>query len=302
MNWDRVERLIGAGNLAVLAQKKVAVIGCGSGGGFVALGLAMSGVGSFILVDDDVLEETNIVRHVADRRYLGQPKADAVADLIRQRNPNAKVETRIGRLEANFDALEGVDLVISGIDNEPSKYVLNEAALARSLTTVYAGVYQRGEGGDVVIIHPYDGACYACWAEQVRDDLNSTKPEETAELDYGMIGKDGTLDAEPGLWLHVTRVAGAQAEIALNELLRETDAYRPLPGSTLILANTALEILEGQMSLPYSSVWVTIPRSPTCLVCGGHYAADNALEADDSAVSVEDLFRQAGLSVDDQDE
>ena len=81
MTWDRVERLIGADNLAILAGKKVVVVGCGSGGGFVALSLAMSGVGNFVLIDDDVLEESNIMRHVADRRYLGQPKAEAVAAL-----------------------------------------------------------------------------------------------------------------------------------------------------------------------------------------------------------------------------
>ena len=103
MSWDRVERLIGSDNLARLAEKRVAVIGLGSGGGFVALTLAMSGVGHFVLIDDDTLEETNIVRHVADRRYLGQPKVEAVADLIRQRNPNADVKTVIGLIEEHKD-------------------------------------------------------------------------------------------------------------------------------------------------------------------------------------------------------
>ncbi|MBZ0287141.1 MAG: ThiF family adenylyltransferase, partial [Anaerolineae bacterium] len=102
MSWDRVERLIGSDNLARLAHKRVAVVGLGSGGGLVALHLAMTGVGRFVLIDDDLLEETNIVRHVADRRYLGQPKAEAVADLIRQRNPNAEVDVRVGRIEQHM--------------------------------------------------------------------------------------------------------------------------------------------------------------------------------------------------------
>ena len=46
------------------------------------------------------------------------------------------------------------------------------------------------------------------------------------ELDYGMIGADGTLEAEPGLWLHVVRVASVQADMALNELLNGTEIYR----------------------------------------------------------------------------
>jgi len=83
MNFDRVERLIGSDNLGLLKTKRVGVVGLGSGGGFVALTLAMSGVGKFVLVDDDILENTNIARHVADSRYIGRPKAEAVAELIR---------------------------------------------------------------------------------------------------------------------------------------------------------------------------------------------------------------------------
>jgi molybdopterin/thiamine biosynthesis adenylyltransferase len=297
MTWDRVQRLLGGDNLARLATKKVAVIGCGSGGSFAALALAMSGVGAFALIDDDILEPTNIVRHAADARYLGQHKAHAVADLIRQRNPAAHVDVEIGRFEDHPDILEGVDLVVSGIDNEPSKYVLNQACLSRNLTAVYAGVYERGEGGDVAVIEPYITPCYACWAAQLRDDMASAKTDESAELDYGMIGKEGTLDAEPGLWLHVTRIAGAQADIALNQLLRGTPIWRALPGNTVILANAALEIVEGVTSLPYSAVWATIERDPDCLVCGDHVRAE--LHDDDSrgALSLDALMRDAGLTL-----
>ena len=91
MTWDRVERLLGSRNLELLAQKRVGVVGLGSGGGFVALSLAMSGVGKFVLIDDDTLEAINVVRHVADLRDVGLPKPEAVADLIRQRNPQAEI-------------------------------------------------------------------------------------------------------------------------------------------------------------------------------------------------------------------
>lgn len=299
MTWDRVERLIGADNLAILAAKKVVVVGCGSGGGFVALSLAMSGVGNFVLVDDDVLEESNIMRHVADRRYLGQPKAEAVADLIRQRNPAATIELRIGRIEDHLDALDGADLLISGVDGENSKYIINEACLAHRLTAVYAGVYERGEGGDVNIIYPYNGACYACWADQLREDLGAVKADENNELDYGMIGKEGTLEAEPGLWLHVTRVAGVQADMALNELLSDSAVHRPLPGNTVILANTSIEIIDGETSLPHTAVWVTIDRNPQCLVCGDAMKTNTqSLEDEQSHLSLEDLMSETGLELD----
>src|SRR5512134_1334161 len=106
MTWDRIERLIGADNLQKLAQKRVGIVGLGSGGGFVAQSLAMSGIGKFVLIDDDTLETANVVRHVADRREVGRPKVEAVADLIRQRNPNAEIVSYVGRIESHLDALD----------------------------------------------------------------------------------------------------------------------------------------------------------------------------------------------------
>jgi molybdopterin/thiamine biosynthesis adenylyltransferase len=301
MSWDRVERLIGSDNLGRLAHKRVAVIGLGSGGGFVAVTLAMSGVGKFVLIDDDVLEATNVVRHVADRRYLGQPKVEAVADLIRQRNPRAEVKTMQGRVEDHIDALEGVDLIVVGVDGENPKYAINQVSLNQLIPAVYAGVYERGEGGDVVIIHPYEGPCYACWAAELRDELASVKNFGERELDYGMIGESGTLEAEPALWLHVTRVAGAQADMALNELLRGSAVHKDMPGNTVILANTALEIIDGQMSLPYTAVWATVDRNPACLICGDHFRQQEA-EAAESSVSLDDLMQSTGMMVDDEKE
>jgi molybdopterin/thiamine biosynthesis adenylyltransferase len=279
--WDRVERLIGAENLKRLSEAHVAVIGVGSGGGFVALSLAMSGVGHFTLVDMEALEPQNLVRHVADARYLGVNKAEAVADLIRQRNPDATIRVIADDVTAHPDALDGVDLMIVGVDGENTKYKLNELALARNIPAVYAGVYARGEGGDVCVIRPYDGPCYACWAAELREGIN-TGPVE--ELDYGQLADDkGTLAAEPGLWVHVVRVAGAQTDIALTLLMPE---FRPaLPANTLVMANAALEIIEGQTTPPHGALWVNIARDPECLVCGNQLHDAAAISLDDLAAS-----------------
>lgn len=276
--WDRVERLIGAENLKRLNEAHVAVIGVGSGGGFVALSLAMSGVGRFTLIDMEVLEPGNLVRHVADSRYLGVNKAEAVADLIRQRNPDAKVRVIQGDVTEHVEALDGANLMIVGVDGEGTKYKLNELALARNLPTIYAGVYARGEGGDVCVIRPYDGPCYACWAAELREGIN-TGPVE--ELDYGQIGESGTLKGEPGLWVHVTRVAAAQTDIALTLLL--PDLRPPLPANTLVMANAALEIIEGQTTPPHGALWVNIARDPNCLVCGDRLQSAGELSLDDLA-------------------
>jgi molybdopterin/thiamine biosynthesis adenylyltransferase len=281
--WDRVERLLGHDALAQLAKKSVAIVGLGSGGGFVALSLAMSGVGRFVLIDDDEVALTNVVRHVADLRDVGRPKVEAVADLIKHRNSSAQVETVVGRIEDHTAELKDVDLVVVGVDGELVKYTINEVCRAESHPAIYAGVYERGEGGDVVLIHPDHGPCYACWARQLREDVAAQSAKETtdpgeADLDYGMIGPDGTIAAEPGLWLHVVRVASAQADMALNELLEGQSNHRELPANTVILANVAMEILEGVTAPPYSAQWVNVERDPKCMVCGDEASREMSLD------------------------
>jgi molybdopterin/thiamine biosynthesis adenylyltransferase len=266
-NWNRVERLLGEDAMQHLSQQTVGVIGLGSGGGYVALALAMSGVKNFILIDDDVLEDANIVRHVADNRYVGQPKVEAVTDLIKQRNPDAVIRTVHGRIEDHIELLDEMDVLAVGVDGEGSKFLINEAALEHDLIAVYAGVYERGEGGDVVTIRPYRGPCYACWAETLREGYAMPDPNDV-DLDYGQRRPDGTIAAEPGLWLDVVRIANTQTTIVLNVLLEGTSVERPLPANTVILASRPLEIIEGQITPPFGVEWVDISRNANCLVCG----------------------------------
>ncbi len=284
MGWDRVAHLLGDDVLAFLRTQTAGIVGLGSGGSFVAVSLAMSGVGRFVLIDDDVLEPANVVRHAADLRSVGRPKVEAVADLIKQRNPAAQIQAVVGRVEDHLELLQGADVVVAGVDKEAPKYDINQVCIEHGLPAVYAGVYERGEGGDVCIIYPDEGPCYACWAEHLREGL--ADPASDEELDYGMIGPDGTLAAEPGLWIHVVRVAATQSDMALNHLLEDTSIHRKFPANTVILANTYLEIYEGRLALPYTAEWVSVPRNPECLVCGTLHREGDAGE---HGVSLDDL-------------
>lgn len=288
--WERVERLIGSDNLELLAQKKVGVVGLGSGGGFVAVSLAMSGVQNLVLVDNDEIEAGNVTRHVADLRYVGVNKAEAVADLIRHRNPNVNIDVREGLIEDHWDIMDDVDILVVAVDNEQVKYAINEKCLELRLSASYAGVYERGEGGDHVIIKPFDGPCYACWADATRVGIQvSMNP--AGELDYGMIGDRGTLEAEPGLWVNVTKVAGIQTDLILNELLRGTDVHDEMPANTIIVTNNYMDIIEDELSEPHTGIWIEIQRDPDCLVCGERLKQGVSMLAqeDEGGISLDDL-------------
>jgi molybdopterin/thiamine biosynthesis adenylyltransferase len=274
-DWDRVQRLFGHDILQQLTTQTVGIIGLGSGGGYVAVSLAMCGVGKFILMDDDVLDAHNIVRHVADQRDIGRLKVDVVADLILQRNPQAQIRVfpeRFEATESQVHLLDEMDVLAVGVDGEGAKFLLNQACLAHDLIAVYAGVYERGEGGDVTIIQPHSGGpCYACWASTLREGHITPAPNALNDLDYGQRRPDGTIAAEPGLWLDVVRIANTQANMVLNILLAGTKVERILPANTVIMANQPLEILTGKLTSPFSAEWVDIPRDPECLVCSAYY-------------------------------
>ena len=83
--------------------------------------------------------------------------------------------------------------------------------------------------------------------------------------------------------------------MALNLLMEGFDVHRKMPGNTVVLANTWLEIFAGHTALPYGAEWVDVTRNPDCLVCG------SARAAGEEAVSLDDLINLGHASYE-QDE
>ena len=93
--FERLELLIGNEQVSRLHNSKVAVFGVGGVGGYVAEALARSGVGSFVLVDNDVVSVTNLNRQIiALHSTIGKYKVDVMADRILDINPDADIEVK----------------------------------------------------------------------------------------------------------------------------------------------------------------------------------------------------------------
>ena len=105
--------------------------------------------------------------------------------------------------------------------------------------------------------------------------------------------------AEPGLWVNVTKVAGIQTDLIINELLRGTSVHEEMPANTLIVANTYMDIIEGQESDPHTGIWIEIARDPDCLVCGERLKQSVSVLAqeDTGSISLDDLAA-SGLTTD----
>ena len=93
--FERLELLIGSEAIDKLKNSKVAIFGVGGVGGYVTEALARSGVGSFVLVDNDVVSVTNLNRQIiALHSTVGRSKVEVMAERIRDINPDAKVELK----------------------------------------------------------------------------------------------------------------------------------------------------------------------------------------------------------------
>ncbi len=123
--FSRFEMLVGQEAVEKLAQSRVAVFGVGGVGSFVVEGLARSGVGKFILVDDDLICLTNLNRQIhATTKTIGRPKVAVMKERILDINPNAEVETHqlFYLPETAGQLLDGrIDYIVDAIDTVTAK-------------------------------------------------------------------------------------------------------------------------------------------------------------------------------------
>lgn len=133
-NWKhRTELIIGADGVARLSGSSVAVVGLGGVGSACAEALARAGVGKLILVDGDVVSETNINRQIiAFTDNIGRPKAEVMAERVRRINPECEVVPEACWIERSNvgDLLHlGLDYLADAIDSIDAKLDLIEACL-----------------------------------------------------------------------------------------------------------------------------------------------------------------------------
>jgi molybdopterin/thiamine biosynthesis adenylyltransferase/rhodanese-related sulfurtransferase len=154
---------IGAEGQQRLLDAKVLLLGAGGLGSPTALYLAAAGVGTLGIVDDDVVDTSNLQRqviHTTDR--VGTPKVDSAEVAIRALNPDVKVRKYQTRIDASniMEIIEGYDVIVDGVDNFPTRYLLNDASVRLKIPVVSASIL--GFDGQLSVFKPYEGPCYRC--------------------------------------------------------------------------------------------------------------------------------------------
>lgn len=272
--FSRIAQLFDVG---MLGGARVLVAGCGSGGGQVALQLAMSGIGNFDLFDADALEMENIIRHVCGLRYVGQRKVDALADLLLDRNPLLKITKHDIDLMAAPNLAEEIrqsSVVVLATDNEPSRYHLNKLCVETQTPFVVGRVFTRGIGGEVFRYLPGRSGCLAClegllertkYREGIREvDVAS---EEEREKMYGM--EIPEIKDSPGLNVDIAFIASFHTSFVLDAIghgLSERPKFMtPIDCDYIVWGNRPVH----PFTKPFELQRIMIHPQESCLVCSG---------------------------------
>ena len=235
-------REIGGPGQKKLREATVLVVGAGGLGSPALMYLAAAGVGKLVVVDDDVVDASNLQRLViyTTAKGSGRPKVDSARAAIAGLNPNVAVEARRMRLdEMNAEELvAGVDLVLDGSDNFATRYLVNRVAVKLRVPLVAAAITQWE--GQLSLYDPAHGTpCYEC--------VFPTPPAP------GMVPSC----AEAGVVAPLPGIMGA---------MMATEAIKELTG--------AGETLRGRLMVHdalYAETRVfQIARREDCPVCGEH--------------------------------
>lgn len=165
---ERYSRHIILKEVGGIGQKKirgarVLIIGAGGLGSPSAFYLTAAGVGKLGLVDNDVVELSNLQRQILHTTTdLGRPKIDSAEEKLLSLNPEVQVITHQTRIQADniLKILDGYDIVVEGSDNFPTKFLVNDACVFLQKPLVTAGILQFY--GQIQTILPGQGPCYRC--------------------------------------------------------------------------------------------------------------------------------------------
>jgi molybdopterin/thiamine biosynthesis adenylyltransferase len=227
-----------------LAHARVLVVGVGGLGAPAVLALAAAGVGTLGLVDPDAVELSNLHRQpLYDDADLGRPKVAAAAERLAALAPGLRLETWRERFgPARADLVEGFDVVLDGTDSIAAKFAVNDAAVARGVPLVHAGVL--GFRAQMMTVLPGATACYRCIFE-----------EEPPAGDVPSCEQAGVLGP-------VTALAGT---------LQAAEAIRLLIGAPAAFAGRllAIDLRAGTQRI------VALAPNPRCPACAALGAADS---------------------------
>jgi adenylyltransferase/sulfurtransferase len=238
----RYERNIKIPLIGVEGQKKlknasVLVVGVGGLGSASGFYLAAAGIGRLGLVDNDVIESSNLNRQIMhSHKKLGMLKVESAKKILRELNPDLEVDVYPISFEMKSapEIIQKYDMVVDGTDNFETRYLINQLCVQYGKPYIYGAVFQFS--GQVSVFHAGQGPCFQCVFHQM-------PPQQVIEVNR----KPGVVGALPGIIGSIQTVETIKLILGVGE---------PLIGRLLVV--------DG-MEMDFSKI--KIVRDAKCPVC-----------------------------------
>jgi len=229
---------VGVDGQLKMLNAKVLLLGAGGLGAPTALYLAAAGIGTLGLVDDDVVDASNLQRQVIhNTERIGTPKTESARLTIEALNPDVNVVEHNFRLDSGniLELLSDYDVIVDGADNFPTRYLLNDASVRLRKPVVSASILSFD--GQISTFVPFEGPCYRC--------LYPTPPPPELAPSCSANGVLGVM-------------AGTMGLLQANEVLKLVLGIgEPLIGRLLLFEALSTRFTE-----------LKVRRDPSCPICG----------------------------------
>ena len=276
---------IGQEGFRKLQESSIAIIGVGGVGSAAAYYLSRSGVGHLKLIDQDIVETSNLQRlHGATANDLFHPKAEVIANKLSEVNDWCKIESIIETVTDKnaSELLRDVDLIFDGLDNFRTRYILNEYGLRSQIPYLFASAI--ADQAHLALLNPPITACLECVMPHVTDKFVDSC--ETLGVNPSITGLAGAIAAgiairylsgNPGHWSeHLATVDIAGPEFLLTKLAKRIDcdacgaANRKTPRPNRLMTflcgeHTANVLPLGDQIIEFSKIRSIIPSEKICL-------------------------------------
>lgn len=296
------KRTKGLLEVGALADKRVLIIGLGSGGAPIAVDLAKGGIGHFVLADFDRVELHNLSRHICSVNDLGRLKTDAVADAILGKNPYCDVKRLPIDVNEHLDLLDkeiaDADIVMVCTDNNTSRYNISQLLVKNKTIGIFGRAVTRAEGGDVFIYRP-GHACYFCllgtdWFDPQQEEItNFESAKRSGQIPAYVSEADAEAFVQVGLSSDIEPITNMMVKLAFTELSRGTEAgiaslEEELKQNYFMWANRRERqyLRWGSFANPHRMPtimkWygVDVSRNPGCGLCGNTVLTTDTAETD----------------------
>jgi len=148
-------------------RASVLVVGAGGLGSPVSFYLAAAGVGRIGIVDNDVVDTSNLQRQILHRTSsIGRKKVESAQETLLALNPNLEIVPHDVRLNSTniLAILKEYDVAVEGSDNFPTKFLVNDACVMTGTPVSMAGIFRFS--GQILTVIPGQGPCYRCLIPQ----------------------------------------------------------------------------------------------------------------------------------------